>query len=127
MSSLKTPCVCSSGHIFSPMIMKLVRMFVWIKPWTSWKMGHVRSKTRSPGQTFCMLPRPFSVIIKFDQHVCLHEISLKFENGLCLVKNLVTRPNLRKSLCMLLRPHFQAIIMKLGENVCLDESRTSLS
>ena len=54
-------CVCSRGHIFSLIIMKL------------------------------------------DQHACLDEIWHKFENGSCQVKNKVTRSNVRKTLCMLLR------------------------
>ena len=56
-------------------------------------MGHVGSKTRSLGQIlekpcvhskghiFCL------IIMKLGQNVCLDEILVEFENGLCWVKN----------------------------------------
>ena len=56
-------------------------------------MGHVRSKSRSLGQILekpCVSPRGhiFSlIIIKRGQNVCLDEISDKFQNGSCQVKN----------------------------------------
>ena len=58
-------------------------------------MGHVWSKTRSLGQVLgkpCVRSRGskniFSpIIMKLYQHVCLDEISHKFENGSCPVKN----------------------------------------
>ena len=68
-------------------------MFVLIKSGMSSKMGHVGSKTRSLGQ---MLEKPSvrfrghifnPIIMKCDQNVCLDEISDKFENGSCRVKN----------------------------------------
>ena len=70
-------------------------------------MGHVGSQTRSLGQ---ILEKPsvrsrrhiFSLIImKLGQNVCLNEILDAFENWSCRVKNLVTRSNLRKTLCTL--------------------------
>ena len=45
---LEKYCVCSRGHIFSPIIM--VRVFVLMKSQTSLEMGHVGSKTMSLGQ-----------------------------------------------------------------------------
>ena len=51
------------------------------------KMSHVGSKTRSPGQILekpcvCSPGHIFNlIIIKLDQHLCLDEISHKFENG----------------------------------------------
>ena len=57
------------------------------------KMGHVGSKTRSPGQ---ILEKPsvrsrghiFSwILMKVGQDVCLDDISDKIENGSCGVKN----------------------------------------
>ena len=75
--------------------------------WTSLKMGHVVSKTRSPGQ---MLEKPFVgsrghilslKLLNVGQNVCLDDISDKSENGSCQIKNYVTRSNLRKSLCTL--------------------------
>ena len=64
-------------------------------------MVHVGSKTTSRGQ---ILEKPcvhyrghiFSpIIMKPGQNVCLDEISDKFENGSCWLKNKVTRSNLR--------------------------------
>ena len=58
-----------------------------MKSRTVWKMGHVRSKTRSQGQILeklcvCSGGRIFSpIIMKLGQNVCLDEISHKFENG----------------------------------------------
>ena len=52
---LEKPCVCSRGHIFGPILMKLgqnVRMIASMKSQTSLKMGHVGSKTKSQGQIF---------------------------------------------------------------------------
>ena len=56
-------------------------------------MGHLGSKTRSPGQ---ILGKPsvrfrghiFSqILMKVGQDVCLDDISDEFENGSCGVKN----------------------------------------
>ena len=56
-------------------------------------MGHVGSKTRSLGK---ILEKPcvfssshiFSpIMMTLGQNVCLDEISDKFENGLCRIKN----------------------------------------
>ena len=71
----------------------LVRMFFLMKSLTSWIMGHVGSETRSQGQILekpcvCSKGHIFSpIIMKPDQHVCLDEISHRFENGSCPVKN----------------------------------------
>ena len=57
------------------------------------KMGHVGSKTKSPGQ---MLEKPcvrsrghifFRILMKVGQDVCLDNISDEFENGSRGVKN----------------------------------------
>ena len=59
----------------------------------SLKMGHVGSKTRSPGQILgkpCVRSRGhiFSrILMKVGQDVCLDDISDKFENGSRGVKN----------------------------------------
>ena len=56
-------------------------------------MGHVGSKTRSPGQILekpCVRSRGHSfgwILMKVGQDVCLDEISDEFENGSCGVKN----------------------------------------
>ena len=87
------PCVHSRGHIFSPIIMKLVRMFVLMKSRTSSKMGYVGSKTRSLGPILdkpCVRTRGhiFSpIVMKFGQNVCLGKICDWFENGSCRVIN----------------------------------------
>ena len=86
---LEKPCVRSRGYIFSPIIMKLVLM----KSQTSVKIGHVWSKTRSQGQILekpCVRSRGHILslmIMKLGQNICLDEISDKFENVSCLVKN----------------------------------------
>ena len=57
------------------------------------KMGHVGSKTRSPGQILgkpCVRSRGhiFSqILMKVGQDVCLDHILDKFKNGSCGVKN----------------------------------------
>ena len=77
-------------------------------------MGHVGSKTRSQGQILekpcvCSRGHIFSpIIMKLGQNVCLDEILDEFQNGSCWDKNYVTRSNLRKTLFMLYRPHFQS-------------------
>ena len=70
-----------------------MRMFFWTKSQTSWKMGHVGSKSRSSGQILekpCVCSRGpiFGLInIKLGQTVFLYEISEEFGNGSCSVKN----------------------------------------
>ena len=59
--------------------------------------------------------------MKFGQNFCLDEISDKFENGSCRLKNWVTRSNPRKTLYMHQRPDFCLILLKLGQSVCNDE------
>ena len=90
------------------------------------KLSHTGSTSRSLDQILeqpCVRCRGhiFSPIpVKLCQNVGLDEILDVFEIGSCGVKNQVTRSNLRKTLCKLLRPHFP-ILMKFGRNVCLDE------
>ena len=75
-------------------------------------MGH-GSKTRSQNQILekpyiCSEGQIFSPrLMKIGENVSLHEILDEFENGLCQVKNLVTRSNITKTFCTLQRPHFQ--------------------
>ena len=90
-------------------------------------MGHVWSKTRSLVQILekpCVRSRGhiFSLILmKLGQYVCLYENLDKSKDRSCLVKNLVTSPNLRKP-CVRSRGHiFSLILMKLGQYVCLYE------
>ena len=101
-------------------------MFVLIKSGTSSKFGHVGSKTSSLNEILekpCVRSRGHilsPILLKLSQNVCLDKISDEFEMwgqklgqvcldkisdefeiGSCGVKNLVTRSNLRKTLCML--------------------------
>ena len=72
----------------------------------SLKMGQVGSKTSSQGQ---ILEKPslhsrghiFNLMLmKFDQNICLDEISDEFENGSCWLSNLVTQANHREKLML---------------------------
>ena len=67
---LENPCVPYRGHIFSPLIMKLGENVCLEKPCVR-SRGHIFSP----------------IIMKRDQNVCLDEISDKFENESCWVKN----------------------------------------
>ena len=84
------PCVCSRGHIFSPIIMKLGQNVCLGE---ILKIGHVWSKTRSLGHILekpCVCSRDHifrQIILKLGQNFCLDEISDEYENGLCRVKN----------------------------------------
>ena len=76
--------------------------------------------------------------MKLGQKVCLDEIRDELKNGPCWVKKYITRSNLRKWVisgrkvdhllkilekpCVCPRGYiFSLIIMKHGQNVCLDE------
>ena len=87
------PCVRSRGHIFSPILMKLGQNNCLNKSWTSLKLGHVGSKTRSLGQILekpCVRSRGHifcPILMKLGQNVCFDEISDENEIGSCGVKN----------------------------------------
>ena len=93
----------------------------------SFKMGDVRSKTRSLSQISEKLyihsrGHIFSpIIMKRDQNVCLDEILDRFENGSCWVKTRSLVQILEKPYVCSRSYIFSLIIMKLGQNVCLDE------
>ena len=62
---LEKPCVCSRGHLFSPIIMKPGQNVCVDE--SGMKMGHVRTKTRSQGQILgklcvCSRDQIFSLI-----------------------------------------------------------------
>ena len=90
---LEKPYVCSRGHIFGPIIMKLGWNICPDESRTNTKMGHAGSKIRSLGQVSekpCVHFRGhiFSQkILKLGQNVCLDKISNEIENGLCKVRN----------------------------------------
>jgi len=71
----------------------LIRMFVLTISRLSSNMGHVGSKSRSPGQisgNSCLHPRGHicdPILMKLCQNVCFDNIWAKFEYGLCRVKN----------------------------------------
>ena len=73
--------------------MKLDKNVCLNEIWTSLKMGHVRSKTRSQGQIIdkpcvhCRGPIFCPIIMKLGQNVCLDGICDEFENGSWWVKN----------------------------------------
>ena len=88
------------------------------------KMGHVGSKTRSPGQILgkpCVRSRGhiFSrILMKVGQDVCLDDISDEFENGSQTRSpgQILEKPSVRS------RGHiFSRILMKVGQDVCLDD------
>ena len=82
---LEKSCVCSRGHIFSAILMKLGQNVCLSKISNEFEMGHVRSKTRSLGQILekpcvCSRGHIFSpILMKRGQNVFLCKISDKFE------------------------------------------------
>ena len=59
--------------------------------------------------------------MKLWQNVCLNEILDKFENGLCPIKNNVTRSNLKKNPSVRSREHtFLPKLIKHSQNVSLN-------
>ena len=97
-----------------------VRMFALMKSWTSMKMGHVGSKTRSQGQ---ILKSPIfgPMLMKLGQNVCRDEISDEFENGSCGVKTRSQGEILKKPCICSRGLKFGLILMNLCQNVCLNE------
>ena len=98
-----------------------------MKAWTSSKMGHVRSKTRSLGQILekpcvCFRGHIFSpIIMKLGQNVCLDKTCTSFKMGHAGSKTRSLDQIFEKP-CVCSRGHiFSPILMKLGQNVCLDE------
>ena len=85
--------VCTRGHIFSPVLMKLGQNVFLYEMSVSLNLGHIGSETSSLGQILekpyvCPRGLIFSLILmKLSQNVCLNEILDKFENGSCQVKN----------------------------------------
>ena len=89
---LEKPRLRSRGHIFSSILMNVVRLFASRKSRTTLKMGHVGSKTRSLSQILvknCVRSRGhiFSpILMNLCQNVCLNKFS---ENGSNLGKTLL--------------------------------------
>ena len=90
---LEKPYVCSRGHIYSPIIMKLCQNVCFDEFSNEFENRSCRIRTRTLGQILekpCVPSRGhiFSLIIMtLCQNVCLDKISDQFENGLCQVKN----------------------------------------
>ena len=88
---LEKPFVCSRGHIFSLIIVKLGqnvfidKILVVFENGSFWVKNLVKSFEKpgvhSRGHIFS------PIIMKVGRNVCLHEISDKIENGSCWVKN----------------------------------------
>ena len=95
---LEKPCVRSRGHIFCPIIMKLVDNNF---------LDKISDNKRSLSQILekpCVLCRGHifcPIIMKLGQNIYLDEISDEFENWSCQVKNYVTRSNVIITLCKL--------------------------
>ena len=61
------------------------------------------------------------ILLKHCQNVCLNDILDESENGLCRVKNWVTRLNLKKkkkSCACPIDHNLSQILFKLGQNTC---------
>ena len=87
---LEKPCVCTRGHIFSPIMMKLGQDVFLIKSWSCengsfWVKNKVKSFEKPCVHSRGHILSP--IIMKVGQNVCSHEILDKLENGLCWVKN----------------------------------------
>ena len=84
------PYVHSSGHIFSPIIMKRGQNVCLDEISDRCENGSCWVKTRSLVQILekpCVHSKGRPFIIKRGQNVCLDEISDKFRNGSCCFKN----------------------------------------
>ena len=90
---LEKLCVCSRGHIFSPILMKLGQNVCLDKISEEFEIGSCGVKTRSLGQILekpCVRSRGhiFSpILMKLSQNVCLDKISDELEIMSCGVKN----------------------------------------
>ena len=119
-------CVHSIGHIFSLIIINLVRMFVLLKSRISLKMGHVRSKTRSLGQILekpCVRFRAhiFSLIITWSECLSWWNLGWVWKWGMSGQKSRSAGQILEKP-CVRSRGQLISLIsMKRGQNVCLDK------
>ena len=80
---LEKPCVCSRGHIFSLIIMKLGQNVFIGKILVVFENGHFGSKC-----CVCSRDQIFGLILmKLVQSFCLDETLYIFENGSYWVKN----------------------------------------
>ena len=88
-------------------------------------MGHVGSKTRSPGQILekpclhcCVATFFVQYSFKVAQNVCLRNILDEFENRSCWVNSRSLGQILEKP-CVSCRGHiFSPILLKFSKNVC---------
>ena len=90
---LQEPRVCSRGHIFRLVIMKLDQSVCLDESSDEFENMLFRTKTTSLGHILekpCVRSRGriFSpIILKVDQNVCLDKSSDEYEKGSCRVKN----------------------------------------
>ena len=99
-------------------------MFVLTISRSSLNMGHVGSKTRSPGQ---ILGNSLEhsrghicdpILIKIGQNVCFDNIQAKFENLSCLVKKTKSPGQILGNSCLHSSGQiFDPILMKRDQNV----------
>ena len=101
-------------------------MFVLTISWKSLNMGHIRLKTRSPGQILgnsCLQARGNicnPIWLKPCQNVCFDNIQAKFEYGHVKSKSRSLGQILENS-CLHSRGHIcNPILIKLCQNVCFD-------
>ena len=96
-------------------------MFVLIKSWKSSKLGHIGSKTRPLGQILekhCVPSRDHilsPIIMKLFENVCLNEIADEVGSITRSLSQVLEKP------CVCAKGHIFSQIMKLGQNVCLDQ------
>ena len=84
---LEKLCLCSRGHIFSKIIMKLCQNVCPDEFQTSSKMGKKLGQILEKPCVCCRSHISSLIIMKLSQNVCLDEISDEFENGSCQLKN----------------------------------------
>ena len=99
-----------------------------MKSWTTLKLGHIRSKTRSQGQILrkpCVRSRDhiFSpILMKPGQNVCLDDISDKNLKLGHVGSKTRSQGQILKKLCVCSRGLiFGPILINLGQNDCFDE------
>ena len=110
---LEKHCVCCRDQIFGLILVKLDQSFCLneILNIVSSPVHEVR-RVSYCDSAVCVVNFLLDVhsrghiIMKLGQNVCLDEVKEELENGLCRVKNLVTKSNLRKTLCTLLQVTF---------------------
>ena len=89
----------------------LTQLLIWVM--SGQKLGH---EVKSKVILVYTLKATFATRFYETQNVCFENIQVKFENMSCLVKNKVSRSNLRKILFTLQRPHLRPDFDETGPN-----------